>query len=146
MIWFRSYAENSEKGPQKEMAQLSPWFGQALSYIGTNIVSPVRSDVRRSERDAEAMTPEQVNRRTADMLREKKSQWTGEELKEAQDKRHDYHRRIANPVRRFKAKAKRRGMSTADINSKVRAFQKAEKKSIETGEESTNEKNILTFT
>jgi hypothetical protein len=146
MIWLGTYAHTAVKGAQKELSRLSPWFGKGFAYTGTNLASPVRTDVTRAEKDATAMTPQELNKRTADIHRERKQQWTATELEDVQDKRHSYHKRVANPVRRFKGKAKTRGLPKAQVDEKVRAFQKAERLAMSRGEENTNNAEImLTF-
>ncbi|CAN9150645.1 unnamed protein product [Alternaria alternata] len=146
MIWFGSYGVNAAKGPQKELARLCPCYGQKFPYLGTNLSSPVRNDIRRADKDALSMTPEEQNKRTADVHRQRKALWTKEEKEEAQQKRADYHQRVANPVRRFKAKAKNRGMAKSEIDRRVKAFQKAERLAMQGTEVSTNERDILTST
>jgi len=146
MIWFGTYGVNAAKGPQKELARLCPWFGLDFPYLGTNLSSPVRNDIQRADSDALSMTPEEQNKRTADVHRQRKALWTEEETKVAQEKRADYHQRVANPVRRFKAKAKTRGMAKSEIDRKVKAFQKAERLAMQGNDISTNERDLLTLT
>lgn len=145
MIWFGSYSVSAAKGPQKELARLCPWFEKYFPYLGTNLSSPVRNDIQRADSDALSMTPEEQNKRTADVHRQRKALWTAEETKEAQDKRADYHQRVANPVRRFKEKAKKRGMAKSGIDKKVKAFQKAERLAMQGNGISTNERDLLTL-
>ncbi|KAJ4378174.1 hypothetical protein N0V83_001007 [Neocucurbitaria cava] len=145
MIWFGTYAHSAAKGAQKELACLGPWFGQKLHSTGTNLASPIRTDIMRALKQVQAMTPEEINKRTADIARDRKEKWTSDELQDAQSKRHEYHIRVANPVRRFKAKAKTRGMPKREIDSKVKAFQKAERLAIAKGDPSTMSADILTL-
>jgi hypothetical protein len=146
MIWFGAYAHSAVKGAQKDLAKLSPWFGKNVNYTGTNLASPIRTDIVRAEKDATAMTPQEINKRTADLHRERKKEWSVAELEDVQDKRHSYHRRVANPVRRFKTKATKSNLSKAEIDRKVRAFQTAERLAMQRGEEKTdNAEMMLTF-
>jgi hypothetical protein len=146
LAWFGAYTHKSAVGSQKQLARLGPWIGKPFAYTGTNMISPIRVNILRAEGDATCMNPQELNKRTADILREHKKTWTSEELKEVQDKRHSYHRRVANPVRRFKAKAQRRKMPKAAMDEKVRRFQAAERLAIQNGEENTkNAERILTL-
>lgn len=125
--WLGTYGHNVATGQQKAFAQLSPWKNFRYTYTGTNLQPPLRADIKRSDKAATSMTPEELNKRTADIHRQRKQDWTPEEHKEAQDKRHSYHDRVARPVRIFKRKAKKGGMSKEGIENKVKAFQKAER-------------------
>ncbi|KAH4130187.1 hypothetical protein HBH47_023480 [Parastagonospora nodorum] len=146
MIWVGTYAHSAASKAQKTLAELSPWYGLEKNYTGTNLASPLRTDIARAEKDATAMTPQALNQRTADLHRERKANWTPDELQQAQDKRHSYHARVANPVRRFKDKAKKQGMSKANISAKVKAFQTAERLAMQSGETNTNNaETILNF-
>lgn len=125
LTWFGTNTPQASKGKQKDLATLSPWFGDSFAYTGTNMASPLREDIMRADKGAPAMMPSKC---TADLHRQRKSQWTKDELEDAQAKRHSYHRRVANPVRRFKNKAKKkRGMRKSVIHEKVKAFQTAER-------------------
>lgn len=99
----------------------------------------------RAAADAQAMTPAEINERAAEMHRERRKNWTSSELEDAQEKRHEYHRQIANPVRRFKAKATNRGMSSAEMHRKVGDFQKAKKEALRTGDGVEDADNILSL-
>jgi len=104
-----------------------------------------RNNIPRAERNAEALTPEEINKRTADRARERKENWTKEELEETQAKRNSYYHRVANPVRRFKAKAKQQGMLKSEMDRKVKAFQKLERQAMKDDRPSTNPDDTMSL-
>jgi hypothetical protein len=94
-------------------------------YICPKLAAPLQIHVSQTEEGATATNFHKLNKSTADLYCGRKKQWTDEELKEAQDRRHAYHVRIINPARRFQNKAKEI-MSEARVDAKVSAFQAAE--------------------
>ena len=124
-IWLRTYTSKAAAGPQKDLAALCPWPGKRFSWSGVNQSSPVRNEIARAAKDAQGLTPAEQNKRTADRARQKKENWTPEELGEAQDKRVNYHQLVALPVRKFKVKAKNASMPKSKVDAAVKEFQKA---------------------
>jgi len=122
ITWFRAYFFDVAAKTQRALAELCPWSTQYLPYQGCNLTSPVRKDFLRPIRGHVELTREERHKRFADVAGERKQNWTQDELAEVQDKRYDYHRRVANPVQRLKAKAKFRKWSKPDIDAPVRKF------------------------
>ena len=113
---------------------LCPWADSGdFAYSGTNKASPLRHDIPRAVKDADGLTPEEQNWRRTERQRDVREKYTAEELAEAQEKRHSYHRRVALPIRKFKKQAKRYGMSKSQIDEAVKTLKDTERLAFKAG-------------
>lgn len=145
LIWFGCYSVSSAQGAQKVLACPSPFWGKNFEYLGTNFASPIRTNVACAENGTVALDLHEINARNAEVARERREEWTPQKHAASQACSRSYHVNVANPIRHFKAKAKRRGMRKSEIDRKVKAFQKAAKQAREEGGPPVDPTSILTL-
>jgi len=95
----------------------------------------VRTDFQKAVKDAEALTAQEQNLRTAARARERISQYSKEESASAKAQHADYAKRIATPIKGFQKQAAKSGMTATAIKKSIDDFRLLARKAKKAGTE-----------